>query len=243
MNARPFRIRSVVQPQGDPKHWKTSVVTIFDAEDRQIGSYDRNYAAFTDETFEPFEIDGRWYALYARDYTCTRVMQLPECIDIGGEEPHAHGFCPAALYVPRYREALATRTSLVMNDSGMLEIVGPTTVGCRIFEAFDHPSSNIVPPAEPFQERQEKSLDVGFVAGCRWGDDASWKLEVFDLSQASEGRLVRSAPFGYVPLVRGMRLNQAVRLHCGSNGEVRVDIAREETRDLRTGNLINPFDE
>ena len=95
-----------MQPQGDPKHWTTTAITIFDAEDRQIDSYDRNYAAFTGKIFEPFEIDGRWYALDLRDYICTRVMQLPECIDFGGEGPHAHGSCPATLYVPRIERRL-----------------------------------------------------------------------------------------------------------------------------------------
>jgi hypothetical protein len=43
--------------------------------------------------------DGRWFALYAPDYTATKVMELP-CKHLGGEAPASHGFCPADYYVP-----------------------------------------------------------------------------------------------------------------------------------------------
>ncbi len=40
----------------------------------------------------------------------------------------------------------------------------------------------------------------GFVCGCVWGDDSSWKIEFLDLSKLSEGKFDRSARFGYVEL-------------------------------------------
>lgn len=73
--------------------------------DKQIGSYTRNYDAFFD-TFHPFQkkdTDGnvKWYALYSRSYTATRLMSLPDCTDLGGEDPAGHGFCPVEYWVPQ----------------------------------------------------------------------------------------------------------------------------------------------
>ena len=57
----------------------------------KIGEYPRNHAGIYD-TFHPFQLNGNWYALYSRDYTATRVMELPTCRDIAGEEPDSNGF-------------------------------------------------------------------------------------------------------------------------------------------------------
>ena len=51
-------------------------------------------------TFYPFQLGGRWLALYSRHYTATRLMALPSCADLGGEEPADAGFCPVDFYVP-----------------------------------------------------------------------------------------------------------------------------------------------
>src|SRR5262245_9013923 len=105
---RRFRVETGIKPNpGHPQspaieYGPSTLVTIFDGE-RPIGRYERNYPNFAAETFEPFEWAGAWYALYSKDYTCTRIMSLPDCRDIGGEEPHGYGFCPAELFVPRYR--------------------------------------------------------------------------------------------------------------------------------------------
>jgi hypothetical protein len=86
-----------------PGCWNLSAVKIFlitPTEQKQIGEYTRNYPSFALETFLPFSQGDRDYALYSRDYTSTRVMDLPSCRDIGGEEPNAAGFCPVAYCVP-----------------------------------------------------------------------------------------------------------------------------------------------
>ncbi len=89
--------------EGPPGRWNLCVLRIFlitTSEQKQIGEYTRNYPAFAVETFLPFSRGDRDYALYSRDYTSTRVMELPSCRDIGGEEPNAAGFCPMAYCVP-----------------------------------------------------------------------------------------------------------------------------------------------
>ena len=146
----------------------------------KIGSYRRNYSSLFD-TCVPFFLDGRVYALYSRDYTSTRLMRLPECEDIGGEEPHQDGFCPTSYYVP-----------------------------------YD--------PAKGLLGRW------GFICGCIWGDDTSWKIEYLDFSQAAEGILKREARFGYLELASNLTLREAVNL-AGYNeddeyGEIEFTVRR-----------------
>ena len=50
----------------------------------------------------------------------------------------------------------------------------------------------------------------GFVAGCVWGDDSSWKLQYLDLSRAAEGIVRREERFGYLELPAGRPLAELV---------------------------------
>src|SRR5262245_9428724 len=101
--ARRFRAEAEIDPQSTPGRSNGTVVTICDG-DAIVRAEKGNYPSFAVETFEPFEIgDLGWYALYSSNYTATRVMKLPECRDLGGEEPSSGGFCPVELFVPRYR--------------------------------------------------------------------------------------------------------------------------------------------
>lgn len=79
--------------------WGSCTVGVFQ-DGKQIGSYERNYSLL--KTFEPFRQDNKWYALYSPNYTATRVMELPSCKDLGGEEPASHGFCPVEYWVPTH---------------------------------------------------------------------------------------------------------------------------------------------
>lgn len=87
-----------------PGGWKGLRVGIFLVSpegEQQIGEYTRNYGSFY-RTFYPFKKDDKEYALYSPHYTAPRVMELPSCKDIGGEEPHTAGFCPVDFFVPSY---------------------------------------------------------------------------------------------------------------------------------------------
>jgi hypothetical protein len=232
LEARRFRVEVVQQPSPKPGTWAHSLVNIFDG-DAQIGSYLRNYPRFGEQTFEPFELVGTWYALYSPQYTATRVMRLPECLDLGGEEPHSHGFCPVELFVPRYRKVAFTERGLNQQHTTW----GVESNGEE--KAFNGPFGN----RYEYTLGPWLSLDSGFVAGCIWGDDTSWKLEVIDLSRAAEGVIERSARFGHVELGK-MPWAEAVRIELSApDGEVRIDIVRQERRFLRTGKLIDPYDE
>lgn len=138
-----------------PGCWDYLNVDIFKKEEK-IGEYQRNYSSMY-RTFHPFEQNGKQYALYSKDYTATRVMELPSCKDICGEEEDSCGFCPVDFYVPK-----------------------------------------------------EAQGQFGFVAGCVWGDDSSWKIEFLDLSKISEGIFKREDRFGYIELPYNQSLKEAI---------------------------------
>lgn len=231
IEARRFTASARLIPNPMGGGWHHSQVTIYD-DGREIGGYDRNYGAFGDSTFEPFELGGRWYALYSPDYTCTRIMSLPDCLDIGGEEPNSAGFCPVELFVPRYRIQTVVDTSTNRKFETMR------------FESQADERPDVHPlEGTTFEFGPWASLDIGFVAGCVWGDDSTWKLEVFDLSQAAEGVLTRSDRFGHLELGK-MPLAEAVDLYSDApDWRLKARIVRLERRDVRSGVLIDPYDE
>lgn len=157
-----------------PGYWDSTIVKIFQVTEegkKYLGEYERSYGSFGRETFCPFTINGKDYALYSKDYTATRVMTLPDCKDLCGEESDAVGFCPVEFYVPYKEQDHDTRES------------GPTG---------EH---------YPF----------GFVAGCVWGDDTSWKIQYLDLTQIEKGIFKREERFGYLELPDNISLKEAIR--------------------------------
>jgi len=97
-----YRVVAKTVPS-QPGRWNQTEVSIYLDEGlikKRLGSYVRNYPSFGVETWLPFSRGGKDYALYSRDYTSTRLMELPSCADIGGEEPHSVGFCPVEYHIP-----------------------------------------------------------------------------------------------------------------------------------------------
>lgn len=232
LSVRRFRAEVV---DGTPRTgaWRAQSVNIFDG-DIWIGAYTRNYPTFGAETFEPFELDGAWYALYSSDYTATRVMRLPDCKDLGGEEPAPDGFCPVELYVPRYRKIRYTvRATGEQKEKWSFEARA---------EKFAIPEDS--EQSYGWTIGPWFSLTTGFVAGCTWGDDYTWKVQVFDLSEAAKGKIVRDDRFGHVELAKGLSLADSLDFDRNMpDWELRATIIRRERRDVATGKLIEPYDE
>ncbi len=160
----------------------------------QIGEYERNYPSLY-HTFCPFSQGDAWFALYSPDYTVTRVMELPSCRDLGGEDPSAAGFCPVDYHVP-YDE----------------QLVAAGVAGT-----------------------------VGFVSGCIWGDDSSWKVEYLDLSEASSGRVLREHRFGYIEMPSSIaRLRDCISFRYFRDDVRCVDIAVNQRYELPTGKRLDP---
>lgn len=85
-----------------PGHWDVLLVDVYqrvDGVESQIGQYNRNYSDIM-RTFCPFIHKNKEYALYSKDHTSTRIMELPSCKDIGGEKRNPNGFCPVDYFVP-----------------------------------------------------------------------------------------------------------------------------------------------
>jgi hypothetical protein len=98
----PFNAKTVLRDNG-PVVWNTARVDILEgsgAEARQIGSYERNHFGSCAETFAPFMQDGRWYSLYAPDYTASRIMELRSCKDLGGRSAYDPRVLPGGLLRP-----------------------------------------------------------------------------------------------------------------------------------------------
>jgi hypothetical protein len=163
-------------------YWNYLKVHILDEDGKELGSYDRNYSNLYN-TFVPFMKNGKEYALYSRDYTATRVMSLPDCKDIAGEDPNTWGFCPTDFFVPDCKDFFISKE----------------------FEG-----------------------NIGFVAGCVWGDDHSWKIQFLDLSKIEEGILKRDDRFGYIELCPNDNLRDAIKevevYFDGDDREINIDI-------------------
>lgn len=170
-----------------PGCWDKLRIGVFRG-DEQIGEYGRNYSCFYD-TFYPFTIAGKDYALYSPHYTATRVMELPSCRDIGGEDPNTFGFCPTGYYVPEVR----LEVSLYEKRIGE-----PKPPEYFVNVEYDNEDGYDQPDTEGRILHADRShLPFGFVQGCVWGDDSGWKVEHLDMSKIAEGKIQRTELIGY----------------------------------------------
>lgn len=203
-----YYARTIEAIKNTPGSWDSYKIGVFQRTpegDKWIGEYIRHYSLM--ETFHWFTLQGKDYALYsAPDYTATRIMSLPDCKDIGGEEPESNGFCPVEFYVPSYVEREFTDEHLKGYKYRIYEPQAdnlPVSPTCRPLTGLVH---------EPF----------GFVAGCVWGDDTSWKIEYLDLSEADKGIIKRDARFGYIEMPGNMRLREAINMGEGESDWIRI---------------------
>lgn len=167
-----------------------------------IGSYIRRYGNFGKETFAPFTMDGRDFALYSEDYTCTYLMELfdDRFEKIGGEQGDQWGFCPVALYVPKFQ--------LRLHQHGKDREAKYRNF---VHVVFDNESEFLEGLDQDETVLLEGSLPVGFVAGCVWGDDSSWKVQAIDLTKAPQGEIVRlGGLMGYKAIPDDRKLNECI---------------------------------
>jgi hypothetical protein len=207
--------------------WTTAQLQVFDGE-TQVGTYDRTFPPYAEQTFCPFEWNGQWFALYSPEYTATRVLSLPDCRDIGGEAPAAHGFCPVEFLIPRYREVTQRHRS-----------TGRVSKGWWFHEPG--PDSN---PDYEVTVGPWVTVPTAFVKGCVWGEDQSWKLQCIDLALASQGRIERTERFGFVELPKSASLSASLSFdRHPPDWDLRMTLIRQERRDVATGALVDPYDE
>jgi hypothetical protein len=153
-------------------------------------------------------------------------------------EPFRQGDRDFALISPDY-----TATSVMDLSSG--EIIageephpsGFCPVGYYVPDWWDLHSGSVLPGSMHWRMDDEwPSGDFGFVWGCIWGDDSSWKVQYLDLSRIQGGILSRDDRFGYVKLACHPKLEARDFIRCWSwEGKLRVEFAIEQTYDLDTG--------
>ena len=232
----PFRLETS-SVQNRPGTWNSTKVSIYRDDEFDvkanvyrkgilIGEYLRNYSNFGFETFYPFQIGEDWYALYSTNYTATRVMKLhaDRIEDWCGEESHSNGFCPTEFYVPRYVETKHTHT---ITGSGEEKTYYIHYVDC------DYSAEEF--QAEILNEEFEKLeyCNFGFLCGCVWGDDTSWKLRYIDLSQIPDKVLSITDKFGYWELPEGPLRNH-IRMDGWEPDHNWICLTRQEHINLKT---------
>ncbi len=66
---------------------------------------------------------------------------------------------------------------------------------------WDLHDESVIPGSEYWSaDREWPSGEFGFVWGCVWGDDSSWKIQHLDLTGIQSGVIRRDDRFGYVEL-------------------------------------------
>lgn len=223
----PFSIE-VSTVENSPGTWNSSQVVICreDSSLKAIGEYRRNYPNYSRETFYPFKaVDGNWYALYSAHYTATRVMRLHEdrIEDWCGEDPASSGFCPTEIYVPQYH---TFKSSYKHGDET---------------KEFDYYLvDNECDKEEDFFKEDAGKISTdyckfGFLCGCVWGDDTSWKLRYIDLSEVPNKKLTISDKFGYWQLPTDLKLKQCINMRNWEPNHSWVELTRMEHVNLETG--------
>jgi len=82
-----------------------------------------------------------------------------------------------------------------------LDAAGFCSVGFHVPDWWDVHDGSIIPGSEHWSADDEwPDGTFGFVWGCSWGDDSSWKLQHLDLSRVTEGVIARDDRFGYLAL-------------------------------------------
>ncbi len=90
--------------------------------------------------------------------------------------------------------------ALISRDYTCLEVIelpSCKTIASETPHSFGFCPTEFYVPSK--KTRSESQIDgaFGFVAGCVWGDDHSWKIEPIDLRRISEGKVERMGSLGY----------------------------------------------
>jgi len=99
-----------------------------------------------------------------------------------------------------------TRTAVLDLASGQVIAEEPAKngfcpVGFYVPDWWDVNDGSVIPGSEFWRADYEwPTGDFGFVWGCEWGDDTSWKVQHLDLSDVQRGVVRREERFGYVEL-------------------------------------------
>lgn len=163
--------------RANPAHtWGSTLVEVFARTNSPSGleklcEYERNFSLL--QTFEPFRQGHREFALISRNFEQTAVLDLGtgRIIAEEADEPGSAARC------------------------------GFCPAGFYVPDWWDVHDGSVIPGSEHWNADHEwPNGHFGFVWGCRWGDDACWKVQLLDLSGIESGIVRREERFGYVEL-------------------------------------------
>jgi hypothetical protein len=163
-------------------------------------------------------------------------------------EPFRQGNQFFALVAPNY-----TATSVLDLQTGKIiaseepSPAGFCPVGFYAPDWWDVHDGHVLPGELRWKADYEWPSDggLGFVWGCLWGDDSSWKVQFLDLSEIRRGQIRREERFGYLRLAtRPDMVGTAFIRLLSWEGKRKVEFAVEEACDLSTGERIDekPWD-
>jgi len=221
-----------------PNALKNIRIGIFRTDDNsseQIGEYIRNYHLFF-KTFYYFIKDGKDYALYSPNYFITRVMELPSCVDIGGEEQTKTSLCPNEYYVPMYVDREYQFTDKGERVTRKYRIVDPA-----VEQTLPTPISWEREINTPITVSSISCFPFGFVSGSYWVKEGPEIIQHLDLSQVEKGIIKRDERFGKIVLPRKITLPQAIVVEASqvSYKIPNVSIASERDYHLETGQVVD----
>ncbi len=187
--------------------------------------------------------------------------------DIGGEEPASGGFCPVEFYVPDCRkEVFQEESGKGDHIADWNSPLASLPAGCEFTKnAGTHRGRAKLRGADGNYLEWEQKIgwrfgewqqyesgwvkfppNHGFVSGCVWGDDSSWKTQYLDLSRVEDGFIRREERFGYIELPRSIPLRNAIHIY-GLLDTPQVHIAVSTAWDLQSGKMkplgVPPWDE
>jgi len=154
-------------------------------------------------------------------------------------EPFRQGDRVFALISPRY-----IATSVMDLDTGQVVAAeepaasGFCPVGFYVPDWWDLHDGTKLPGSLDWRQADDEwpAGDFGFVWGCVWGDDSSWKVQYLDLSSVADGVIRRDDRFGYLKLATDPKLEPRDFIRCSSwQGERRVEFYIEDHYNLTTG--------
>ena len=209
-----------------PGTWNSTKVSIY-RDEILIGEYIRNYSNYGQQTFYPFKQGDDWYAVYSANYTTTRVMKLhiDRIEDWCGEENDANGFCPVEMYIPSYITSICKfKIKDEEHESEYYVTDCPSSI-----EEFDEELNN--PPVKL------DYCDFGFLCGCIWGDDSSWKIRYIDLSQIPNKVLSVIEKFGYWEMPNSLTLKECIDMSNWAPSHDCISLIKAENVNLRTGQI------
>lgn len=229
-----YSVKKIKDIDNGKGYWGYVEVGIFDG-DNQIGSYIRNYPGH-DNTFYPFQLNDKWYAIYSKDYMYSRVMELPSCKDIAWEDDkntkYENHFCPVEYYVP-YLCVMDFKKGEVDPypynprhdpDKWAVRIQGKNGYSMWYYpedkkgdkskrKEYKEACEKCDKEFKEWRDRHPhifKYLDIAFVSGCPWGLDHTWQVRCFDLSKIEEGVLKNDDRFGWIDLPSKVSLKDSL---------------------------------